>query len=273
MQTKKPHDVIRKATMVAALTALAGLAACGGGGGGGDDLSPTKISGTVVDGPIRGATVFLDLNANFVQDAGEPASLPSASDGGFEIVADNLGQAQLATALLVTHIPPTAFDADDGGRSIAAAGRQAFTLATPASAYLQVSNGEVTAAAPALLSPFTTLVAAEMSINGLSIAAAKAKVQKDAELGAKDPMTNFVAAGDKGMGTTARVIAIALGELGKQISSAAQTSSGSQRQFVAATLAELHTQLPSLLSNVDTSGATNAPVPVTSITSNLAANR
>src|SRR5689334_6391104 len=65
------------------------LAACGGNGT--SDIidsataqKPVTINGQVQQGNIAGATVFLDLNGNGVQDAGEPASLnPTGADGKF----------------------------------------------------------------------------------------------------------------------------------------------------------------------------------------------
>ncbi len=52
------------------------LSACGGGGGGGSGplVSANALTGVVVDGYLQGATVFLDLNQNGVQDTGEPAT-------------------------------------------------------------------------------------------------------------------------------------------------------------------------------------------------------
>ena len=59
------------------------LFGCGGGGGGassGASIGPTSstgpvtISGSVQDGYISGALVFIDTNANYVQDAGEITS-------------------------------------------------------------------------------------------------------------------------------------------------------------------------------------------------------
>jgi aqualysin 1 len=229
------------------------LAGCGGGGGSTAEpraqvASSVQISGSVVDGPIAGARVFLDLNGNLVHDAGEPISLPTNAQGAFTLVADRLTQAQAATALLVSHVPETARDADDGGLDLRAAGRRGFTLMTPASAYLQVgADGSNTAATP-LLSPFTTMVAAEMAFNGLSLAAAKAAVQQRLPLSGKDPMLDFVTAQDAEMGRLARAVAITLGDAGKSIADAARADGGQAvREHVVATIAELQQRLPAVL--------------------------
>lgn len=196
-----------RAGAVAAVAATLGLGACGGGGGSEDvaspDLSSVQVAGLVLDGPIRGTRVFLDLNGDLAHDPGEPISAPSAADGAFSLVTGRLTQAQLATANFVSHVPDQAADADDGGQDLLEAGRRGFTLMTPASAYLQTSENRSTAAP--LLTPFTTLVAAEMAFNGLSLAQAKAAVQARVGLGGKDPMSNFVEQADRGLGAKARV--------------------------------------------------------------------
>ena len=59
------------------------LTACGGGGGGGSTPSASpaasSLSGTAVDGYLKGATVFLDVNGNGSFDAGEPSALTDDS--------------------------------------------------------------------------------------------------------------------------------------------------------------------------------------------------
>jgi len=51
-----------------------------------------ELAGRVTDGPVAGATVFVDLNCNKVADAGEPTAVTDA-DGYFEITADIEAQA------------------------------------------------------------------------------------------------------------------------------------------------------------------------------------
>lgn len=97
-------------------------------------FTQTRFNGTVVDGPIEGAQVFLDLNGNQAHDEGEPISSPTDAAGTFSLVADRLTSAQAATTMLVTIVPDTARDADDAGLDLRAAGRRGFTLMTPASA-------------------------------------------------------------------------------------------------------------------------------------------
>jgi len=79
-------------SLVAAGAVLVGLAAAGGGGGGGGGTSSTllKHSGVVQDGPVKGATVFFDLNKNGLQDPSEPAATTDAK-GFFTITSDLAG--------------------------------------------------------------------------------------------------------------------------------------------------------------------------------------
>ena len=78
---------IKKLLSLCAVTLL--LAACGGGGGGTTPpvvQNPATITGQVQQGNIVGAQVFLDLNGNGVQDAGEPgSSSATGADGKFTL--------------------------------------------------------------------------------------------------------------------------------------------------------------------------------------------
>lgn len=97
MFARIPRAGILAGTLAAALTA------CGGGGGGSSatTASPASVSlsGTAVDGYLKGASVFLDVNGNGLADPGEPtattddsgryrldASTVSASVGGMRVI-------------------------------------------------------------------------------------------------------------------------------------------------------------------------------------------
>jgi subtilisin family serine protease len=266
---------VRFAPLATSLGAALLISACGGGGSSqtasaATSASTVQLTGVVVDGPIQGAQVFLDLNGNHAYDSGEPISQPTDAAGAFFIVASRLTTAQAATAMLITVIPDTARDADDAGLDLRAAGRQGFTLMTPASAYVQVAvDGQNTATAP-LLSPLTTLVAGEMASNGRSLAQAKAAVQQELGLAGKDPMSNFVETHDRAVGNLARSLAIALGETGRSIGQAAQTQGGQTvKEQIASTLTTLKAQLPSLLANTDMRGAAADSVSVSGVLDQL----
>ncbi len=230
--------------------ALLTLAACGGDSSGDAGSAPAgrQIRGVVLDGPIEGASVFLDLDNDQVHDAGEPVSLPTDARGTFVIDVGTLGVKQADTAMLVAHVPDTARDADDGGATLAQAGRYALTLMAPAGAWTLPAEAGPDAAAPAVISPLTTLVAAQMAFEGASHAQALASVRQRLGLGAKDPMSNFAASGDTRLASTARAVALALGEAGRSLAMAARQPGGATAgNPFAAVVARLDNHLPQLL--------------------------
>jgi hypothetical protein len=114
------------------IATVAILQACGGGSGGissigsGGSGIAIAFSGTVVDGPIEGAVVFLDLNGNLTHDTHEPMAQPTDALGRFKFDVSAVTSAQWAMATVVTHVPDTAKDADDGGATLAQAGKNGF---------------------------------------------------------------------------------------------------------------------------------------------------
>lgn len=128
----------RARTVVASMLGACGLTLTMLAGCGGDEGS-TVLSGRVVDGPVAGAVVCVDLNADFVCSGAEPST-----------VTDEQGFFQLETKLdvdrqvhwLVAEVGPQARDLDDAGLTLAQAGRLPFRLAAPLGAEV--------------LSPFTT---------------------------------------------------------------------------------------------------------------------
>ncbi len=255
---------------IVCLASILALTACGGGGSPESTTTSLQMNGFVIDGPIEGAQVFLDLNGNQVRDGAEPISKPTGADGAFVLVAERLTQAQAATAMLMTLVPETAKDSDDRGLTLAAAGRRGFTLMTPASAYVEVVADGRNSATSAVLSPLTTLVAGEMAFNGLTLAEAKAAIRARLALDGKDPMENFVATQDRGLGALARATAIAIGEAGHSISNAARESGElTIREQVEATIEAVKTQLPVLVSDLALSESSASELTVESVVNEL----
>jgi len=228
------------------------LSACGGDAGEppalpGASADAAELTGVVVDGPIEGAMVFLDLDGNDIHDADEPISPPSDAQGRFRIALGGLTTAQLAGSRLVVHVPASAKDADDGGLTLAEAGRHGFTLVSPTE-HLLGGRGQTGSVRGAVLSPLTTLVAGEMRSNGLSLAQAEATVQARLGLADKDVLGDFVAAGDARMGNVARAAAIAMGEAGRSIDEVARHDGGiAVRDRVDAVAQATRAQLPRLI--------------------------
>ncbi len=132
------------------------LSACGGGGSSDSDTPavPTLVDQTVavIDGPIGGATVCLDLNDNDACDTGEPTAT-TAADGNATLTG--LAAEVLAAHAVLALVPADAVDADHGVVGTA------FQLKTPAGK-------------PAVVSPLTTLVAAHIANAGGTAASADA---------------------------------------------------------------------------------------------------
>ena len=98
------------------------LAACGGGGGGsssGSDSSSsatpqataTTLNGTVADGYLQGARVFLDRNGNRQYDSGEPMAISGA--GGVFALSINPGEGD-RYSVVAEIIAGETIDEDDG---------------------------------------------------------------------------------------------------------------------------------------------------------------
>lgn len=136
---------------------LAALTACGGGGGGGNNATPggttsTTISGKVIDGYIRGATVYWDCNSNNQLDAGEISTITTA--GGNYTIADKSSVGCELTASVGA-------DAIDESRPYTSG--QSYTMkAVPGRSDL--------------ITPFSTLIAGQVSSSGITAAKAEADI-------------------------------------------------------------------------------------------------
>lgn len=101
---------------------IALLTACGGGSSSSDDTPPVTpeppapaatISGSVIDGYVSGATVFLDLNGNGVLDSGEPSA--TTGEGGEYVLDLDASEYDCQPYVpLVVDVPVGAVDSDLG---------------------------------------------------------------------------------------------------------------------------------------------------------------
>ncbi|MDE1951433.1 MAG: carboxypeptidase regulatory-like domain-containing protein [Betaproteobacteria bacterium] len=139
------------------------LTACGGGGSSSPTASGGTVSGVVLDGPIQGATVCLDLNANLQCDSGEPASAPTDAQGRYTIAGLTADQ-QNSGKEWIAVVPA---GATDGGTPFT----QPFVLRAPASK-------------PEVISPFTHMVQVAMGQGAGSQGAAESLVAS--QLGLND---------------------------------------------------------------------------------------
>lgn len=188
------------------LIAAATLAACGGGGGGLTVANGVStMSGTVIDGYIENAKVCLDLNGNLLCDANEP-STTTDKDGKYSISYDG----DIAGKHIIAVVTAESKDADDNGKTLAEAGKEAFNLAAPA-------------AKPEAVTPLTTLVThamlADTSIKSDEAGFKKAEDIVKASTGIQVALlsNNFVAKPDTTAQDLAKVITVALGDVAKEV--------------------------------------------------------
>lgn len=129
---------------LALLTAALGLTGCALDE---DKDTPTTYTGTVADGPLQGAIVFLDQDGDFMRDAGEPSTLTDAQ-GRYRLEAWGLDTQQQASLSIVAEVPATAIDADTGQ-----AVGQPYILSAPAREHSFISPISTLSHLVALLYP------------------------------------------------------------------------------------------------------------------------
>lgn len=168
----------RKIFGAAVLTAaLAGaIAGCGGSG---TTSAPVSVSGTVADGYLVGAEVFLDKNNNYQWDEGEPKA--TTGPGGkytLTMAAGDMGK----YPVVVHAIAGSTVDADTGQ--------------TVPSDYVMSAP----AAAGGFVSPMSTLVREKMESNpGMTMAQAMVQLRNQLNLPAgMDMLADYVAGSGSG---------------------------------------------------------------------------
>jgi hypothetical protein len=153
------------------------LIACGGGGGGGGSPQASQltqvVSGLAVDGYLKNATVFVDLNGNGVLDTGEPTSTTDAN-GAYSFSAASADVANYPVVVLA--VAGTTIDQDSPNTTIT----QSYSMTAPIGKH-------------GVVSPITTLVAAKVSA-GQSLSVAEASVLSDLGLTNIDVYKDYVAA-------------------------------------------------------------------------------
>lgn len=245
MKTKKlKSELERNGTRrwaVPSALVLASLALVGCGGGSGSS-QVSLLSGNVIDGYIEGAEVCLDLNNNQTCDTGEPKAI-TGKDGGYKLETTGLLASQIKAAHLLTNVPTTAKDADDGGKTLAEAGKSAFNLLAPASAYVKSDGSAVTGA---VISPLTTLVSHEMITGNTPLTTAQSYVRTRLSLSDTTDLTqDFVAKKDATLIEKAQVLTAAIGEVKAQALKDTSTAA-SDKQALFAALQYLQTQVADL---------------------------
>ncbi len=158
------------------------LAGCGGGGGSAVGAGSTTnapvapsltFSGVAIDGYLKSAQAFLDLNDNGTYEDGEPVALTD-SNGGFSFSATSSQMA--AHSVVVAAIAGQTVDQDNPGVALT----RGFTMMAP--------PGK-----PEVISPITTCVVARVNA-GQTLSQAEASVKSDLGLSAIDVYKNYITA-------------------------------------------------------------------------------
>jgi hypothetical protein len=160
---------------LAALLAIAGLLSGCGGGADSQSAAQTQVvvAGIAIDGVLKSAQVFLDLNDNGSLDAGEPTTLTD-SNGAFTLMATPAQKA--AHSVVVVAIAGQTVDQDSPGVAVT----KGFTLMAP--------PGK-----PELVSPITTSVMAKVKA-GQTLPQAEDAVRADLGMPGIDVYANYVSA-------------------------------------------------------------------------------
>ncbi len=170
------HLALSRSARPWAFTALAAavltLTACGGDSSS-TTSTPQSLSGVVIDGPLQGATVCLDLNKNGSCDSGEPTSTATDASGAYTITGLTADQVN-SGAPLIAVIPATAVDTSTG-----TAVGTAYTLQAPAGK-------------PSVISPITNMVQAGIT-QGLTQAQSEAAVAAQLQVNSTSLYNNYVA--------------------------------------------------------------------------------
>lgn len=170
------HLALSRSARPWAFTALAAailaLTACGGDSSS-TPTTPTTLSGVVIDGPLQGATVCLDLNKNGSCDSGEPTSSATDANGAYTITGLTADQVN-SGAPLIAVIPGTAVDTSTG-----TAVGEPYTLSAPAGK-------------PSVISPITHMVQSGIA-QGLTQAQSEAAVAAQLQVSSTNLYNNYVA--------------------------------------------------------------------------------
>ncbi|MDA8429906.1 MAG: hypothetical protein M0T70_11690 [Geobacteraceae bacterium] len=171
---------------VTALLTVGLIAGCGGGSGtSGVPAASTAVSGTVADGYLAGATVFLDKNGNYQMDAGEPSTQTDAH-GGYTLNIDPADAGKYPIVALAIKGQTTDLDTNQTVTN-------SYMLSMPASAV----SGTVSSN---FISPMSTLIREKMAANpGMTLTDAMTQLRNQMNLAAGvNMMADYVAGSQSG---------------------------------------------------------------------------
>lgn len=215
------------------ILAVGTLAGCGSSGSG---TASTTVSGTVADGYLANATVFLDKNGNYQLDAGEP-STTSDSNGAYSLTiahADAGKHPVVACAIAGTTIDR------DSNTAVA----NSYVLCAPAGT-------------TEFISPMSTLVREKLAANpGMTMTEAMTQLRNQMNLPSDiDVMTDYVAGSQPGMNAAhyQKMHGVARQMVGLMAGQAAQVMTGSSvnANRYRGMMATINANMSGIAANVD----------------------
>lgn len=201
----------------ALLLAAGIIGGCSGGGtSGGDSTGANKsaVSGTVADGYLKNATVFLDKNNNYILDDGEPNTVTDAA-GAYTL---NIDAADVGKyPIVVLAIAGTTVDLDTPGTPVA----KSYVLSMHGVSVTGGSSGTITGTVSNFISPISTQIR-EMIESGKYATVQEAAEALRAQMGltASSRMTDdYIKNRDGDMHSAAQNMASVMGsEMGRVMS-------------------------------------------------------
>lgn len=172
---------MKKILTAALLLSVAAIAGCGGGGGSNSGSgTTTTISGTVADGYLAGAEVFLDKNGNYQWDSGETKTTTNAN-GAYSMTVSSSDAAMYP--MVARAIAGVTIDKDTN-----TAVAHSYVMSAPAGT-------------AGFISPMSTLIREKMSANpSMSLTEAMTQLRNQMNLtAAADMMADYVAGSQSGM--------------------------------------------------------------------------
>ncbi len=181
---------MKKIQLMALFSLVALLAGCGGGSSTTASVptaTTASVSGTVADGYLVGATVFLDKNRDFVLDtASEPYALTDAN-GAYTLMVDAADIGKYPVVALAT----TGVTKDTDSNDYVA---ESYLLCLPAASMVRTDSGVSGTVDTNFISPISTLVQERMAADP-TLTLAQAVEQVRTELGlmvGANPLGNYL---------------------------------------------------------------------------------
>ncbi len=192
---------MNKQFLAAATLLTVGLiAGCGSNGS-----QTASISGTVADGYLANATVFLDKNGNMQLDAGEPSAMTDAT-GAYTLKVDPADVGKYPIVAMA--VAGQTIDMDNPGQTVA----KSYALSMPPAAVTGVVNSNFISPVSSMLKQMMDSDPTQTPEAAMNALKAKLGMPTGAGTDPKSVLEDYMAAKNEGMHAAAQNIAQAMGQ-------------------------------------------------------------